>query len=272
MILPRTPHGHPYPPGDLAADLAALGLRRDRDVIVHCSMRRLGWIDGGAEAVLTAVQDAAGPRATIVVPTFTTIKSPTSRVYRRAVADAVAKGMTPEEAARYVLAEGEPTPETGRLARALADRPGAVRSGHPLTSFAAIGPHADRYMSGHEVAVHLGASSPIAKLYDADASILLLGVGYEACTALHLAEYRLARTPPARRYTYLSGGREDGGGEFTGIPLDDGDFPRLGDELDRQPFVRTGRVAAGTGRTMTMKDTVDFAVRWMTLHRGSEPR
>jgi aminoglycoside 3-N-acetyltransferase len=266
-----TPPPHPARGHDrarLAADLTDLGLRRDHDVLVHCSMRQLGWIDGDAPAVLAAIREVAGPKATVVVPAYTTRRSPTSRQYRNEVAAAMAEGMTPEEAAGFVIGSAGP-PETGRLARFVAARPDAARSAHPLTSFAAIGPNADRYMSDHELASHFGPGSPVDKLYAAGASILMLGVGYESCSALHLAEYRLA-SPSVYRYTYYrDGDRHTAGGEFTSITLDDADFPQLGDDLDKQRFVSRGWVGSGPARAMPLRETVDFAVGWMTVHRGS---
>lgn len=36
----------------------------------------------------------------------------------------------------------------------------------------------------------MGEKSPLARLEECSAKVLLLGVGYQVCTFLHLAEYR----------------------------------------------------------------------------------
>src|SRR3954452_14019752 len=76
--------------------------------------------------------------------------------------------------------------------------PGALRSAHPQTSFAAIGPHAEAITAGHVLESGLGEGSPLARLYELDAEVLLLGGGHASNTSLHLAEYRVAE-PRHRR-------------------------------------------------------------------------
>ena len=74
-----------------------------------------------------------------------------------------------------------------------------MRSAHPQTSFAALGPKARELMNDHAVDCHLGECSPLGRLYEEGAWILLLGVGYATCSAFHLAEYRYTPNPPTRR-------------------------------------------------------------------------
>ncbi len=53
----------------LARGLRVLGLAADNTVLVHASLSRLGWVCGGAVAVVEALLDVLGPRGTLVVPT-----------------------------------------------------------------------------------------------------------------------------------------------------------------------------------------------------------
>lgn len=253
----------------LTRQLAALGLCPGRDVIVHSSLRRLGRIDGGAEAVLDAIRDVVGPGATIVVPTQTAGNSTTSRAYRAATA-----GMNTAQRHHYEMSmpgfdlKSSASHGMGALAELVRVHPGAVRSNHPQTSFTALGPAAKDLMAVHDVDCHLGERSPMAALYSG-ASILLLGVGYDTCTALHLAEYRLPWPAPAKRYQCFV--MRDGlrhTVEFDGADLDDSDFPALGQALDDQPFVSIGTVGHGPARLLPMRNAVDYAIGWMVAHRG----
>jgi aminoglycoside 3-N-acetyltransferase len=259
----------------LAAELRSLGLRDGQDLLVHCSLRQVGRIDGGPAMLLDAILDVTGPRATIVVPTQTTLNSLTSRAFLAATT-----GLDADERARFVAAmrgfDPATTPSTamGALAEHVRTRPSASRSRHPQVSFAAIGPRARSCTSVHDLDCRLGDRSPLGWLYAADAAILLLGVGYSACTAFHLAEYHLPWMPPRRSYrcfTAEAGKRVEH--EFTDIALDDGDFEMLGTALESDPRrditsgPRRGQVGAAACRLLQLRMAVDFARSWLEVHR-----
>jgi aminoglycoside 3-N-acetyltransferase len=255
----------------LAADLRSLGLRRGQDLLVHCSLRRIGPLEDGPATLLAALADVAGPGATIVVPAQTALNSLTSRDFHLAVA-----GLDEDERARFVAAmpgfdpAQTPSHGMGAFAEYLRTRPPAVRSRHPQASFAALGPRARACVSVHDLDCHLGDRSPLGWLYTAGAAILLLGVGYTACTAFHLAEYRLPWPPPVQLYRCFT--VEEGmraGCEFTAAALDDSDFARLGAALETvtPPASRQGRVGSGTGRMVPLRVAVDFGVSWLATHR-----
>ena len=259
----------------LVADLRSLGLRRGPDLLIHCSLRQVGRIDGGAATLLAAILEVAGPEATLVVPTQTTLNSLTSRAFLSATA-----GLDAEERARFVAAmpgfDPARTPSTGMgaFAEHLRTHPSAARSGHPQVSFAAIGPGARACTSVHDLDCHLGDRSPLGWLYAAQAAILLLGVGYSACTAFHLAEYHLPGVPPRRLYRcFTAQGQTRVEHEFTDIELDDSDFGMLGSELESTvergalPGLRRGRVGEATSRLVALRTAVDFARSWLTVHR-----
>jgi aminoglycoside 3-N-acetyltransferase len=251
--------------GRLRANLGSLGVRRGQDLLVHCSLRAIGWVDGGPATLLQAIQDVTGPAATIVVSTQTPWTSPTSRAFRAATAGLDQNGIDDYVAAQPVFdRESTPSYGTGKFAEYVRTEGEAKRSGHPQASFAALGPGAVACTSGHDAECHLGERSPLRWLYDADAAILLLGVGYAVCSAFHLAEYRV-----------------DGGAHVRGSDLDDCDFARLGaaldaewlgepGRLDEDPAAgpRRGQVGMARSRWVPVRTAVDFAVNWMAKHRS----
>lgn len=259
----------------LAADLRSLGVQPGQDLLIHCSLRQVGRIDGGAATLLNAILDVAGPKATLVVPTQTTSNSLTSRAFLTATAH-----LTAEERVRRVADmpgfDPASTSSTGMgaFAEYLRTRPSAARSSHPQVSFAALGPGALDCTSVHDLDCHLGDRSPLGWLYAADAAILLLGVDYSACTAFHLAEYHLSGTPQRLYQCFTDERGTRVPHEFTDFDLDDRDFTRLGMELestaerDAWPSLRRGQVGSADSRLVAFRTAVDFACSWLAVSRG----
>ena len=54
----------------LEADLRALGLAAGQVVLVHSSLSSLGWVAGGAQAVLAALMNVLTDSGTLVMPAF----------------------------------------------------------------------------------------------------------------------------------------------------------------------------------------------------------
>jgi aminoglycoside N3'-acetyltransferase len=152
----------------LLADLRRLGVREGMVLTVHSSLRALGFVIGGAVAVLEALLEAVGENGTLVMPTF---NRPTE------------------------LFVPEFTPATtGLLAEFLRYRSGAVRSVHPALSVAALGPEAGYIVEGHRKATATGEDSPLHRASKKGGYVLLLGVGQDRNSTVHVGE-SLARSP-----------------------------------------------------------------------------
>jgi aminoglycoside 3-N-acetyltransferase len=137
--------------------------------------------------MFNALRQGLGSGVTLVVPTQTADNSFTSRAYRQATAGLVRRANHSHRAAMPGFdLHTTPAAGVGALAEYVRRQQGAIRSNHPQCSFAALGPDAAPLMERHHLDCHLGEESPLGALYDADASILLLGVGYASCTAFHL--------------------------------------------------------------------------------------
>jgi aminoglycoside 3-N-acetyltransferase len=270
VAMRSAPAGSTRTFGTLTADLRALAIPAGVVLLAHCSMRRIGWVDGGASTVVAALRSVLGADGTLVVPTQTAANSDTSAHHLARVA-----GMTAEQIASYRAGmppfDAATTPSTGMglLAETVRTTPGAVRSGHPQTSFAALGPRAHRLMDGHAPDCHLGEVSPLARLYAAGARILLAGVGYDACTAFHLAEYRYTPDPPRRSYRcVISRAGAPCWWEYEDVVLDDAELPRIGADFDLTGAVTRGHLGGAQCRLLPLRAAVDFAVRWLANHRA----
>nr|WP_291418824.1 AAC(3) family N-acetyltransferase [Actinophytocola sp.] len=173
----------------IATDLTELGLREGDMVLVHTSLSSFGWVCGGAVAVVQALLDVLGPAGTLVVPAQTMGNSDPRHWSRPPVPEdwwPIIRETMPAFDPRITPSVG-----LGAVAEMVRRWPGAVRSGHPQASFAAVGARAAELMAEHRLDSHLGEGSPLAALERAGARVLLLGVGFDVCTAFHLAEYRV---------------------------------------------------------------------------------
>ena len=63
----------------LAEKLREYGLGAGQIVLVHSSMSKLGWIPGGAEAVILALLDVLGEKGTLVMPAHSSDNSDPAR-------------------------------------------------------------------------------------------------------------------------------------------------------------------------------------------------
>jgi aminoglycoside 3-N-acetyltransferase len=251
----------------LVADLRALGVEAGVTVMVHSSLSRLGYVCGGAQAVVTALLDAAGPTGTLMMPTHSGDLSDPAPWSRPPVPEAWWPTLRDEMPAYDPALT--PTRLMGAIVECFRHANGVRRSTHPTVSAGAVGPHAAALVDGHELANGLGEHSPQARLYDLDGHILLLGVTHANNTSLHLAEHRAA-PPDAATTTNWSPMTVDGRREwvaYSDLVADDSDFAAIG-----EAFAATGRQASGTvgsGEALFMRsrDVVDFAVEWMHAHR-----
>ena len=161
-------------------------------------------------------------------------------------------------------------PRDGSGPEVLRTWPGAWRSDHPHLSFAAVGPDGSRITARHELADGLGEGSPLARLYELSALVLLLGVGHDRNTSLHLAQYRSGRAARVRQSGPVGAHGARRWTSWDDLDLDTDDFDALGAELELSDLVQLGTVGRATTRLMSQRHVVDHAVAW--LPAGPPPR
>jgi aminoglycoside 3-N-acetyltransferase len=259
----------------IVRDLRRLGVESGQTLLVHASLRALGWVTGGAPAVVSALRAAVGPDGHVVVPTGTEANSQTSREHRARI-----ETLTPDEVRAYRLGmpafDKASTPSgMGAISEALRTTDGAVRSAHPQSSFAAIGPEANLLMADHPLECHLGPDSPLGKLTKMNAQVLMIEVGYWAFTGFHLAEYLYTPHPPMRKYACVAAAAAaDGDGrweEYDDVVLDDQKFEDIGESMEEKVAVRRGKVGRAQCRLVPLHDAVAFAAEWMAQDRRITP-
>jgi aminoglycoside 3-N-acetyltransferase len=167
-----------------------LGLAQ-HPLCVHASLRSFGWVTGGPAAILDGLL-AEG--CTVLIPTFSWIYAipppPDIRPAQNGWHYDRFAGPTTGIGHVYTPSSRELDTDMGVLAAAVLAMPQHIRGRHPLCSFTAIGPQAHMLIS-QQGPVHVYA--PLEQLAEVGGSIVLMGVGLEAMTLLHLAEQRAGR-------------------------------------------------------------------------------
>jgi aminoglycoside N3'-acetyltransferase len=219
---------------ELAAQLRELGVREGGVLLVHTSFRAVRPVEGGPAGLIHALLQAIGPGGTLVMPSW-----------------------TGDDEEPFDPAATPASADLGVVADTFWRLPDAVRSAHPF-ALAALGPLAEQITRDPlPLPPHI-PESPVGRVHELDGQVLLLGVGHDADTTLHLAEL-IANVPyrVPKHITVLQDGRP------VRVPYGENDHCcerfTLADEWLRG-LQREGRVGNALARLARSRDIVEAAL------------
>jgi len=253
---------------DIVKELKRIGLKKGDNVMVHTSLKSMGYVCGGASGIIEALIEVVGDEGTIMMPTQSW------------------KNLDPETGVHWDADESEwqtirdnwpaydknltPTNTMGAVAEMFRQWPGSIRSDHPARSVCARGKNAGFLVDNHSLSNIFGEGSPLSKLYDLNGKVLLLGVGYDKNTSIHLADVR-AEYKSKHNCTEHSAIMENGQREWKAYEtlfVDGEDFDDIGAAFEKDTdCVSFGKIGEATIRLMNQRDIVDFSVKWITENR-----
>lgn len=252
---------------DIIKALQAVGVKQGQTIMVHTSLSKLGFVCGGAEVVIEALIECVGDSGTIMMPTQSWKNlDPSTGVHWE---EPEKWWQTIRENWPAYNKDITPTNTMGAVAEMFRKWPGTIRSDHPARSVAAYGKNAKYLVQNHDLSNIFGDGSPIGKLYELDAYVLLIGVGYDKNTSIHLADVR-AEYPNKHYCTEHSAIIENGKRvwkEYKTLFVDGEDFNQIGKAFEAQHTVKKVMLGNGTIRFMKQRDIVDFAVSWIQNYR-----
>ena len=215
-----------------------LGVESGDTLFVHSSFKRLGPVEGGAAAVVEALECCIGAEGMILMPSFNLVE-----------------GGHAARAANWCVETTRST--VGWITEYFRTMVGTHRSDHYSHSVAARGKGAEEYVSRHKEKRGMvspwdfepwgrtwGCGSPMVRAYaDPQGKVLMLGVDYRTATYCHMVEVMhwnavLQDDPEARMRGY--------------------DRERLGAYWDALGRVRRGLVGNAPSRLFQIKDFVDI--------------
>lgn len=248
------------------AGLRELGVRPGGVLVVHASMSRLGYVLGGAPAILAALRAVLGDEGTLMVPAFTADRTDPS---------CWVDPPLPELAWEPVRAEMSPFDPVrslplrmGQLSTAVLLEPQARRSSHPLCSWLALGPRAEELVAAHDLADPFGPESPLARAVAAGAQVLLLGVDQRSNSAMMHAHV-LADPPHLREGNGSFLVEEDGQRRWQPltrfVDCTEG-YGRLEHELVASGLIRVQRIGDSDCRLMEMHAFVPAVRHVLAMH------
>ena len=222
-------------PSAIADQLHALGLEPGSVALVHSSYRALRPVEGGPQGVIDALSRVVGPMGTVVMPSW------------------------PGDDDRPFEPSAPSAPDLGVIADTFWRQRGALRTDHPFT-FAALGPHARHITSDPLPIPPHRLESAVGRVWELDGQVLLLGVGHDSNTTIHLAEV-LGGAPyrAPKHVTHLVDGRP------VRIEYGENDhccqrFTFADEWLREGGLQREGPVGHGQARLVRSRDVVNVVV------------
>ncbi|MCP4362044.1 MAG: AAC(3) family N-acetyltransferase, partial [Chloroflexi bacterium] len=135
------------------------------------------------------------------------------------------------------------------------------------SSFAAWGKAAEWVTADHSLESSLSEESPLARLYELDGFVLLLGVGHGNNTSFHLAEVRSGMVDKMRTGApVLVNGRRQWQW-YSDFDYDDDDFEPLGEAFEAAHSILRDRVGLAECCLFSQCTAVDFAQQWFCDNR-----
>ena len=246
---------------DVADGVRSLGVGPGDVVMFHSSLKSMGRVSGGPNAVIDGFLEAVGPEGTVAVPTLWWNGT--------------------QDLADWDYDNSPSYP--GLITETFRQRPDSIRSNNPTHSVSAIGQRAAELTADHGKwgqrpclfgDAAFAEASPWQRFYDWNAYYCFLGVDFTYNTEAHfceclLIEWALQQAPPEKREAllarisrwetvvdYYEASRE-GTGRVVEFLYPRFSFKNMGEHLADLGLVRFGTIGAATIRGIRTRDMVD---------------
>ncbi|MFC1736268.1 aminoglycoside 3-N-acetyltransferase [Candidatus Hydrogenedentota bacterium] len=247
-----------------------LGLAEGQTVMLHASVKNIGWIVGGPQTILEALLEILTPNGTLMMLAswednpYDLDRWPEKR--RQSYLEEC-----PAFDPRYSRADIR---KMGILTEYLRTWPGSIRSRHPF-GYTAVGKLADHLVKHEQLQYRDGSGSPLEKLCEVSGKVLLLGSPTAKVTLLHHAE-NLAQVPNKRVDRYKMPILQNGERTWVEfeeydttkgiVPWPDDYFQTIVDKYINDGHGTLGAVGMAKCHLFDAESLKSYGVDWMERH------
>lgn len=236
---------------DVTAGVRAAGVAAGDVVMFHSSLSSMGYVVGGADAVIDGFLAAVSPGGTVAVPSLWWTGTGTEDV----------RDWDRDRSPSY----------PGLITETLRRRRGAARSDNPTHAVAAIGSQAAELTADHGPGPRrclfgdraFAQASPWQRLYDWNAAYGFLGVDFTYNTMGHFCEvmliqWVLSHAPPHERETLqMQVAGFENFGDLPDVIYPSFSFQQMGVRLRELGLVRASRIGAAEFQCIRTRAMVD---------------
>ena len=243
----------------LKKQLHTLGIKAGDNLMVHSSLKSMGWIAGGAQAVVEALMETITAEGTIVMPAQSADNS--DPIY----------WMNPPVPENWHQPIRENLPAfdpylselrgMGKIAECFHRQHQTIRSPHPSHSFIALGKRAAEWMREQPLEESFGKGSPLEKMMQDHVKILLIGTGFDSCTALHYSEFMQENRISSPQGAAVSENGQRIWRTYDCVDMDSDRFPELVKDYPGQ--ITEGTLGQATVKLVEMRPLVEFGIEWL---------
>ena len=247
-------------------DLKSGGLKEGMTVIVHSSLSSIGWVCGGAVALIEALMEVIGYEGNLIMPAHSGdysdpkywVNPPVPKDWHEIIRN---------EMPAY-KAEITPTRGIGQVPEVFRKFPEVERSDHPCLSFACWGKDSTQIVSDHKLDYAMGKESPLYDIYKLEGEVLLIGVDHESNTSLHLAEYMAEYEKEVKTFgSPIEKNGESVWAEYKDIEFETEDFNEVAQAYEKNGDLKIFKLGKAEAKLIPQKKLVDFAVSWFEKNR-----
>ncbi len=246
---------------DLVDQIKQLGIKSGDVLELHVSMKAIGFVLGGANAVLEAFLDVLGHEGTLVMAAQAWDNSEPAYFERPPIAIELYEQLRQHHP--VYQGKNEDIHKMGALAQVMQRRSNVYVSDHPQVAMMALGKQAKWITQNHELNSMFSSDSPLGRLRELKAKVLLIGVEYDACTAMHLAEHLSQVRPIGIQGSRVVLGQKSDWVKFLSYVYDSDAFNAIGISMEVNGLVKLGTLGQATTKLLEYESMTRFTQNYL---------